>query len=167
MNRKQPPPPKPGEKPKPSVPKWNSPLWYLPLMLMLVWFWQSTVIQFSYKTILYSEFKKYLRSGLVGECVVKDTTVEGTILPSSTFVEAPGGTNAQQVAAAATNTAPAASASNKVETAELPKVDKKFFFRTVRVEDPNLVGELEKAQAKFRGERPSMLSQFMMAWLLP
>jgi cell division protease FtsH len=133
-------------------------------MLMLLWFWQSTVIQFSYKTLPYSEFKKYLRAGLVGECVVKDATVEGTILPSSTLVGNASATNSQQITTTSTN---AVNASNRVELSDTPKVDKKFFFRTVRVEDPDLVGELEKVQTKFRGERPSVLSQFMMAWLLP
>ena len=44
---------------------------------------------------------------------------------------------------------------------------KPFFFRTVRVEDPDLVNELQAAGAKFSGTRPSALSQFLMAWVLP
>jgi hypothetical protein len=34
---------------KPKPPKWNSPVWYLPLMLLLIWFWQSTVSQLSFR----------------------------------------------------------------------------------------------------------------------
>jgi len=58
---KREPPPKKEFKPKP--PKWSSPLWYLPIMLLLLWFWQSTVNQLSYRNILYSEFKAALERG--------------------------------------------------------------------------------------------------------
>src|ERR1051325_5458023 len=75
MNRHQPSPKKREFKPKP--PKWNSPVWYLPLMLLLVWFWQTTIVQLAYKTIPYSEFKERLARGEVAECAVKDDTIEG------------------------------------------------------------------------------------------
>ena len=42
-----------------------------------------------------------------------------------------------------------------------------FAFRTVRVEDPDLVRDLEKAGVKFTGVRPSALSEFLWAWVLP
>jgi len=42
-----------------------------------------------------------------------------------------------------------------------------FLFRTVRVEDPELVGQLEAAGVKFEGVRPGMLSQFLLYWILP
>ena len=37
----------------------------------------------------------------------------------------------------------------------------------MRVEDPDLVNELQAAGVKFSGTRPSALSQFLMAWVLP
>lgn len=42
-----------------------------------------------------------------------------------------------------------------------------FDFRTVRVEDPKLVEELEAAGVQFEGVRPSFLSNLMMSWILP
>ena len=42
-----------------------------------------------------------------------------------------------------------------------------FFFRTVRVEDPDLVKELQAAGVEYSGTRPSALSQFLLAWVLP
>src|SRR5215467_11516538 len=66
---------------KPISPKWSSPLWYLPLMLLMLWFWQSTIVQFAYKTIPYSEFKEHLARGEVAECAVKETTIEGRLEP--------------------------------------------------------------------------------------
>lgn len=42
-----------------------------------------------------------------------------------------------------------------------------FVFRTIRVEDPKLVEELEAAGVRFEGVRPSFLSNLMMSWILP
>ena len=37
----------------------------------------------------------------------------------------------------------------------------------MRVEDPDLINELQAAGVKYSGTRPSALSQFLMAWVLP
>jgi len=42
-----------------------------------------------------------------------------------------------------------------------------YIFRTERVDDPNLVQDLEKAHVKFDGVRPSFLGQFLLTWILP
>ena len=76
MNRRE---PSPKKEFRPKPPKWNSPIWYLPLMLLLLWFWQTTIIQFTYRTIPYSEFKEHLRRGEVIECSVKEDAIEGKI----------------------------------------------------------------------------------------
>jgi cell division protease FtsH len=44
---------------------------------------------------------------------------------------------------------------------------KPFFFRTVRVDDPDLVKELQAAGVEYSGVRPSALSEFLLAWVLP
>src|ERR1051326_5055392 len=87
----------------PTPPKWNSPLWYLPLMLLALWFWQSMVVQFAYKTIPYSEFKEHLRNGEIKECAVKESTIEGTIRPRVETAARETSTNASGVANLSTN----------------------------------------------------------------
>ncbi len=47
------------------------------------------------------------------------------------------------------------------------KRGEKFYFRAVRVEDPTLVEELQAAGAEFVGVRPSLISQFLLSWVLP
>jgi cell division protease FtsH len=42
-----------------------------------------------------------------------------------------------------------------------------FYFRAVRVEDPDLVKELQAAGVRYTGQRPSALSQFLVSWVLP
>src|SRR5215471_4056997 len=81
---------------KPRSPKWNSPFWYLPLMLLLLWVWQSTLSQFSYKTIPYSEFKEHLHRKEVVRCIVREDEIQGQIKPQSP---------AEALGAVSTNTA--------------------------------------------------------------
>jgi cell division protease FtsH len=40
-------------------------------------------------------------------------------------------------------------------------------FRAVRVEDPRLVEQLQTASVKFTGTRPNLVSQVLLAWILP
>ncbi len=47
------------------------------------------------------------------------------------------------------------------------KLPTEFIFRTVRVEDPKLVEDLEAAKVEFVGVRPGFLSQFLLSWILP
>jgi cell division protease FtsH len=37
----------------------------------------------------------------------------------------------------------------------------------VRVEDPKLVDQLESAGVQFRGERPNLVTQFLLSWIVP
>jgi cell division protease FtsH len=150
---------------KPGASKWNSPFWFLPIMLVLLWLWQGAVVQLAYKTIPYSEFKEHLRKREVTECAVKADTIEGKIVPKSNSVQAAASTAPASSNAVPESSPPPPSTNTSSSAGALPS--KSFFFRTVRVEDPDLVGELEKADVSFRGERPGFLSQFLVAWILP
>jgi cell division protease FtsH len=44
---------------------------------------------------------------------------------------------------------------------------KDIVFRAVRVEDPKLVEQLQAATVKFTGTRPNLVSQVLLAWILP
>jgi cell division protease FtsH len=154
-----------GER-KPKPPSWNAVLWYLPVMLILLWFWQGALMRLSFQQIEYSEFKQALRRGEVVRAVLSPETIQGEIQPKTR-------TNAVQEAAAS-NKPPTASTSPGITSAlaktnlpGTPDRDKPFAFRTTRVEDPKLVEELETAQVKFRGERPGFLSQFLISWIIP
>jgi cell division protease FtsH len=144
-------PPKSDPKPKPKPPKWSSPIWYLPVMVLLLWFWQSTMTQFSLRTISYSEFKGYLNRHEVVRCVLRDDDIQGEIVTKSPAKpEAPQPTQTNGPAA-------------KPKVAET----KPILFRAIRVEDPKLVDELQAAGVQFRGERPSLMSQFLLSWIVP
>jgi cell division protease FtsH len=116
-------------------------LLYLFLMLMLLWMWQDAFRQVARRTIPYSEFKARLARGEVSDCTIEQDEITGKVTPK------PG--------------APAISTGDKKGASE------PFLFRSVRIEDPKLVEDLQKAGAAFSGVRPGILSNLLWAWLLP
>src|SRR3954464_3686159 len=134
---------------------WNFPIWYLLLVFVTLWVWQSVLGQMTVREIPYSEFKMHLKRGEVTDAVVKDETVEGRI-QIHTGDSGPVLMGSNNVSA--TTNAPAKTAKASAD---------KFLFRSVRVEDPKLVEDLEAANVKYRGERPSLLTQFLFSWMVP
>jgi cell division protease FtsH len=136
-------------------------LWYFLATLLVLWVWQDYFSQFAVRTIPYSQFKAHLERREVVEAAVKPDEIVGRIVP---------------LAARQTNAAPAEPVLQAPETnrADVPQglrraltETKPFFFRTVRVEDPDLVKELQAAGVEFTGTRPSAIAQFLLAWVLP
>jgi cell division protease FtsH len=122
--------------------QWRYLFVYVIALLLIVWFWQEAITRVSVKTIPYSQFKQHLAQAEVVEVNVSTDVIYGKIRPRG--------------AAAATNQ-PAATKSQ----------DKDIVFRAVRVEDPKLVEELQAANVKFTGTRPNLVSQVLLAWILP
>jgi cell division protease FtsH len=136
--------PGPKRKKLPKLdPQWRFPLWYLLLAVLILIFWQQTFSQMTVRTIPYSEFKNRVAKGEVAECEVKDEEIVGKYRPPAT--EGSSSTNAPP-----TNAPP-----------------KEVLFRTIRLEDPKLVDELQAAKVKFVGVRPNYMSQLLIAWVLP
>jgi cell division protease FtsH len=139
MRRKVGPPKPPG--PPGRFPTWGLPLWYIVITIFLIWIWQGALTQLTVHKIPYSEFKTRITRGEVVECRL-GSEIQGTIRMKS---DLPAMENA---------------------TTNLPP---EFRFRaTPPLEgDPKLVEQLAAAGVKFDGDRPNVLSQFIMAWLLP
>jgi len=149
--------------PKPNPPKWSATLWYLPVMLLVLWFWQSAISQFTYRTIAYSDFKAYLARHEVTKCVVRDEDIQGEIVQKQAST---AGTNSLSTTNLVAKTNPGPTTNSA--TAKAGSVETKpMLFRTIRVEDPKLIEELEAAGVQFRGERPSLVSQFLLSWIVP
>jgi len=149
--------------PKPNPPKWSANLWYLPVMLLVLWFWQSAISQLTYRTIAYSDFKAYLARHEVTKCVVRDEDIQGEIVQKQAST---AGTNSLSTTNLVAKTNPGPTTNSA--TAKAGSVETKpMLFRTIRVEDPKLIEELEAAGVQFRGERPSLVSQFLLSWIVP
>ncbi len=143
----------PGPDQKPRFPS-SSVIGYIIMMLILLWVWQEYAGSMVVKAIPYSQFKQYVSEGRISQCTVGPDDIRGTVLPAKTAAKAATTQSAATRPAAKAGTAAAAQ-------------EKAFQFRTVRVNDPKLVSDLEAAHVKFTGVRPSMLSQLLWAWILP
>jgi len=131
--------------PDKNKPNWRVNLWPYFIMLLVLWGWQAVVNQFEVRTIPYSEFRAHLARHEVVNAVVKQDEILGRITPQSV-----PSTNIQTTATNATVASTAA-----------------FPFRTLRIEDPDLVKDLQASGAQYTGERPSFLTQFLLSWVLP
>jgi cell division protease FtsH len=143
---------KPNRKAKPAPgkvdPPWRFYISYFLAMLVLLLVWQEAFTRFAVHTIPYSEFKEALAKGEVKAVSIGREDINGRIDRKPAVK--PAGTNAP---AGGTNTT--------------SKATEVITFRTVRVEDPDLVKELDAAHVDYQGIRPGFLSAVLWAWVVP
>jgi len=113
------------------------------LGLLLLWSFSGEWQQLSAKELSYSEFKLAIQEGRVEECAIRTDTITGKLRPE------PKDKTAKETTQG-TATAPTL----------IP-------FKTVRVEDPELIDELEKAGVRYTGVRTNTLLQTLMIWFFP
>ncbi|MGC8990428.1 MAG: ATP-dependent metallopeptidase FtsH/Yme1/Tma family protein, partial [Verrucomicrobiia bacterium] len=113
-------------------------IWYIVATLLVLWGWQGIYQQLTIRTIPYSQFKAHLERREVVEAAIKQDEIVGRVIPLAARQ-----TNA--VAVPEIRPLP----TNRIELAHgMEKAiaeTKPFLFRTVRVEDPDLVKELQAA----------------------
>jgi cell division protease FtsH len=138
-------------------PQWRLWLWYFLMTLLVLWVWQELGNQVEHRTIPYSEFRTYLAQGAVTEAIVKQNEIDGRIVPKPD----------QEVKNKAAETPSPVPTPSPGTTPTPPPEAKPFYFRTERIEDPELVSELQAAGVKYGAVRPGFISQFFLAWVLP
>src|ERR1051325_2742781 len=136
-----------------NKPQWGFNFWPFFIMLLTLWGWQAVVSQFSVRTIPYSEFRDHLARREVKDAIVKQDEIVGRIIPGTGVT-----TNKPSSLPPIAQTNTQALGTN----ATAP-----FQFRTIRIEDPDLVKDLQASGAQYNGVRPSFLSQFLLSWILP
>jgi len=135
-------------------------MWYVVATLLVLWGWQGLYQQLAIRTIPYSQFKAHLERREVVEAAIKQDEIVGRVVPLAARQ-----TNAvavPEIRALPTNRIDLARGMEKAIAETKP-----FLFRTIRVEDPDLVKELQAAGVEYTGTRPNPLSQFLLAWVLP
>jgi cell division protease FtsH len=137
----------------PKLP-WKRFIWLFVIMIALQWFWLEAAHKLVVKTIPYSQFKTALQEGQIITATVQQTEITGKM--RAPVAKSP---------AAKQTTSPSPAPS--VAKGKKPAKPTSVLFRTVRVDDPDLVKEMEKAKIPFSGERPTFLSQFLWAWIVP
>src|SRR5439155_187945 len=110
--------------------------------------------QFAVRTIPYSQFKAHLARREVVEAAVKQEEIIGRVVPLGAR-ETNAAPAAPVITAPKTNAVPLPQGLSRALTEAKP-----FFFRTVRIEDPDLVKELQAAGVDYAAVRPGFISQF-------
>jgi cell division protease FtsH len=131
-------PPTPPPKTPPFEPRWRFYIVYLVLMVGLLWLWQGMFTRMAVRTIPYSEFKAALAQNEVQSVNVGRDQITGRIEPKPDRPDRPE---------------------------EWP--EGAFDFRTVPIEDPDLIKELEAAHIEYIGVRPGVFSTVLLAWMFP
>ena len=151
-------------------PRWPSSLLYFLIAILILWGWQDLFYRLSVRTIPYSEFKKYLARHEVVAAVVKQDEIDGRIVPKNETAS-PNATASPANENKPAEASPAASPSHTIspsgQAQPTPSETQPFLFRTERVEDPNLVNELEAANVEYAAARPGVLSTLLVGWILP
>jgi cell division protease FtsH len=106
---------------------------YFVLALAIILALQVFLTARDVETLNYSQFKQLVRQGQVSDLVISETAIRGNIRPQGLKEILPE----ERLAALPED----------VRTGQRP-----LGFNVVRIEDPELVGELEKAGIQFRGE---------------
>jgi cell division protease FtsH len=145
-------------------PRWPRGLLYFLFAMVILWGWQDAFYQMSVRTIPYSQFKAYLARHEVAAAVVKQNEIDGRIVPKNqTPAPSPTGSPGIENQKAG----PSPGATPKQEGQRAPAETQPFNFRTERVEDPDLVKELQAANVEFAAARPGVISQLLVGWILP
>src|SRR6266536_1277405 len=98
--------------------------------------------------ISYSQFKSLLNKGLINDLAVRETAIEGN-LKGEAVKEIFTPEKVKKI------------------SQEIVEGKKTFPFETVRVEDPGLTAELEKARVPFRGQVSSTWLPAILSWVVP
>src|ERR1700736_5691367 len=149
-------------------PRWQWSIAYLLFTLLILWGWQDVFYQLSVRTIPYSQFKAYLARHEVVAAIVKQDEIDGRIVPSAAS-ESKNQTPGVNPAASANNENQKSNppVAPNPEARPSPTQTQPFLFRTERVEDPDLVKELQAAHVEFAAARPGIISQLLLGWVLP
>ncbi len=120
-------------------------IWYFLAAFLLIVAIQNYVVAPHVENLSYSSFKALLKSGKLEDVVLTERTISGTLRNEGLEGLLP-----------------------KEKLDELRQFGKGVHrFRTVRVDDPNLIQELEAAQVRFAGRIQNTWFATLLSWVLP
>ncbi len=173
MKNKSTPPPLPSDDPggprKPG--KWGGGLqgWivlYVLILFAFMWFWRASSGSGALHTIPYSQFKALVRDDAVTNVVIGANTITGQVItntPAGNEFISSMSTNVTTAAreSQSSNAVPAFMNSAGAASGQSPD------FQTYKVEDPNLVHDLEQSHISYTGQASNPLGGLLLAWVLP
>jgi cell division protease FtsH len=120
-------------------------IWYFVIALVLMLVAQSYFATTHQENLSYDEFKALLRAGKLADVTLTESTIAGALNPDGLDEFLP-----------------------RAKLDELERFgDGEHRFVTVRVDDPNLVTDLEAADVQFEGRIESRWLPTLLSWILP
>jgi cell division protease FtsH len=145
---------KPNKKPPPQRlgnRRMSFSIWYLVGAFLLMLALQNLFFQEQALEIPYSDFKQFVKDGRVVEVTVSRDMIRGIMVPPDSLLAEVRRPRSPSLF----------SISKRTD-------DSKISFKTVRVDDPELVNELEAKVPRFRGEADEgWLQALILSWILP
>ena len=129
-------------------------MWMVLLLTFAMWVFRDTLFQGRYRTIPYSEFKGYVAEKLVTDLQIHESEIFGTMKEPM-----------ERQQTVTDSTAPSTqkrSSARRTRSAS----DSPSRFRTVRVDDPELIGELKESGIEYTGVPPGIGFGGVFSWLL-
>ncbi len=123
-------------------------IWYFIFAFFTILMIQNYYGRTHVEIIRYSQFKSLLNKGLIADVAIGETAIEGNMKGEAVKEIFPP----EKV---------------KKLSPEIVEGKKTFAFATVRVEDPGLTAELEKAKVSFKGEITSTWLPTILSWVVP
>ena len=123
-------------------------IWYFIFAFFTILMIQNYYGRTHVEIIRYSQFKSLLNKGLIADVAIGETAIEGNMKGEAVKEIFPP----EKV---------------KKLSPEIVEGKKTFAFATVRVEDPGLTAELEKAKVPFKGEITSTWLPTILSWVVP
>ncbi|RMF88403.1 MAG: ATP-dependent metallopeptidase FtsH/Yme1/Tma family protein [Nitrospinota bacterium] len=120
-------------------------IWYFLAVLLILIFIQHTLLVEDTQKIPYSEFKRLLREGKVDNLIITKDTIRGEIIQKQTAEKAP------------------APPPSFFPFAQLPEKT----FTTIRIEDPELVKELDARNIRYTGRHENRWLPALLGWIIP
>jgi len=120
-------------------------IWYFVAVFLLMVIVQNYVSAPHAENLAYNEFKTLLKAGKLDDVAITERTITGALKPEGLDAFLP-----------------------KEKLDELKRFGEgKHRFVTVRVDDPNLVADLEAAKIRFAGKIESRWLSTLLSWILP
>ncbi len=123
-------------------------IWYFIFAFFTILMIQNYYGRTHVEIIHYSQFKSLLNKGLIADVAIGETAIEGNMKGEAVKEIFPP----EKV---------------KMLSPEIIEGRKTFPFAAVRVEDPGLTAELEKAKVPFKGEIASTWLPTILSWVVP
>ncbi len=128
-------------------------IWYLLLAFVVMYIIQSFLVQEDVKKIPYSEFKQLLRDAKIKECTVTPDKIFGVFFVPDDSIQDEAETDK-------------GGGLFGLQEQKLAKGER--YFETIRVDDPDLVKELQAQNIKFSGKRDDGWWQgLLFYWIFP